>query len=54
MYNTVTHIQAKAFAGIPGGGGGGGGGKDDSFKKCFLISIYFNVKLIVLPNILHL
>ena len=24
------------------------------FKKCFLISIYFNVKLIVLPKILHL
>ena len=24
------------------------------FKKCFRISIYFNVKLIVLPKILHL
>ena len=24
------------------------------FKKCLLISIYFNVKLIVLPKILHL
>ena len=46
----VTYIQAKAFAGTRGGGG------DDTciLKKCFLISIYFNVKLIVLPNFIFL
>ena len=44
----VTHIQAKAFAGTQGGGG------MIFKKKCFLISIYFNVKLIVLPKILYL
>ena len=38
----VTHIQAKAFAGTHGGG--------EILKKCFLISIYFNVKLIILPK----
>ena len=41
----VTHIQAKAFAGTWG---------ERHFKKRLLISIYFNVKLIVLPKILHL
>ena len=39
----VTHIHAKAFAGTRGGG-------DDILKKCFRISIYLNVKLIVLPK----
>ena len=44
----VTHMQAKAFAGTRGGGG------NDILKKSFLIPIYLNVKLIVLPKILHL
>ena len=40
----VTHIQAKDFAGTRGGG------VEMIFQKCFLISIYFNVKLLVLPK----
>ena len=35
----------------PGFLGGGGGGGNDIKKKSFRISIYFNVKLIVLPKI---
>ena len=32
---------------------GGLGGGNDILKKCLQISIYLNVKLIVLPKILH-
>ena len=46
----VTHNHAKAFAGTRGGGGG----EMIFLKKCLQISIYLNVKLIVLPQILHL
>ena len=42
--NTYTD---KSFCWHTGGGGG------DILKTYFLISIYFNVKLIVLPKMLH-
>ena len=49
--NMVTHIHAKAFVGTREGGG-----VNDILKNGFrfLYTVYLNVKLIVLPQILHL
>ena len=47
------HIYMQKLLLAHGGGGGGGAG-GDILKNVFRISIYYNIKLIVLPKILHL